>query len=451
MNRQTGMNRREFMQATSGILAITALGGSVVAAQEPNRVRIGVIGLGPRGMWLMDCLLRYHAGVEITAVCDIKEDLTQAAANSVKQVQGAEPAKYSGSVYAYRQLLERSDVDGVMVATDPYATGEITCDTMRAGKPVGFEVPGVLTIEECHEMVAAKEQTGKHCMLLENCCYGNENMMIYNMLQQNVFGKPYFSLGSYLHNCRTLYFESDGSLTWRGRLVRDMIGCNYNSHGVGTACKWLGVNDGDRIKYCTAMMSSPLEMHDYAVERFGPDSPQASIEFRNGDFVSTLLTTVNGKHIRIDNTITANRPYDRYYGLQATKGAYDSRLGLFLARPGAAEEWRPGDHFLSQYQHPYWRELGAIATQQGGHGGIDWFVLYDFINMIRYDREPWIDVYDASTWSSLLHYSRLSLAGNGASVEVPDFTGGRWSDPNWRKGRLDMPRCLTGQQVYLKT
>jgi len=441
MTSHISMNRREFIQTTAGVIAATALEtrGSIQREQRDSssRVCIGVIGLGPRGMWLMQCLLNYP-GVEITAVCDIKDDLAQKAVDIVTRVQGTAPAKYSGNEHVYRDLLGRDDVDGVMVATDPYATGQISFDTMRAGKHVGFEVPGVLAIEECHKMVRVKEQTGNRCMLLENCCYGNENMMVYNMIQQGVFGKPYYSVGSYLHNCRTLYFESDGSLTWRGRLVRDKVGCNYNSHGVGTASKWLGVNDGDRMQYCTAMMSKPVEMHKYAVERFGPGSPQAKVDFKNGDFVTTLVTTVKGRHIRIDNTITASRPYGRYYGLQATKGAYDSRRGLYLSGPDKPEEWKPSDQFMSQWQHPYWKRRSKAAVQQGGHGGIDWFVLYDFVNMIRHNREPWIDVYDASTWSSLLHCSRLSLERNGAAVEVPDFTGGRWRDPDWRKGRLEI-------------
>ena len=65
--------------------------------------------------------------------------------------------------------------------------------------------------------------------------------------------------------------------------------------------------------------------------------------------------------------------------------------------------------------------------------GGDYFVLRDFVDMVRYDREPWIDVYDAATWSVIYHCSRLSIDRKGAAVEMPDFTGGRWKDANWRK------------------
>ena len=52
------------------------------------------------------------------------------------------------------------------------------------------------------------------------------------------------------------------------------------------------------------------------------------------------------------------------------------------------------------------------------------------------DKEPWIDAYDAAAWTSIMHLSRQSIDKNGAPVEIPDFTGGRWKDPDWRKGRM---------------
>jgi hypothetical protein len=56
--------------------------------------------------------------------------------------------------------------------------------------------------------------------------------------------------------------------------------------------------------------------------------------------------------------------------------------------------------------------------------------------MVRHDREPWIDVYDAASWSAIFECMRRSLDHQNAAIEIPDFTGGRWKDSNWRKGRL---------------
>ena len=77
-----------------------------------------------------------------------------------------------------------------------------------------------------------------------------------------------------------------------------------------------------------------------------------------------------------------------------------------------------------------------MARRFGGHGGIDYYCIYDFVQMIRDDKEPWIDVYDAASWSSLIFCSKLSLDRKGARVEMPDFTNGKWKDPQWRSAQM---------------
>ena len=52
--------------------------------------------------------------------------------------------------------------------------------------------------------------------------------------------------------------------------------------------------------------------------------------------------------------------------------------------------------------------------------------------MVRYDREPWIDVYDAAAWSAIYECSRRSLDETNGTVEIPDYTRGRWKSTDWR-------------------
>jgi hypothetical protein len=100
-------------------------------------------------------------------------------------------------------------------------------------------------------------------------------------------------------------------------------------------------------------------------------------------------------------SISNTRPYSRYYLLQGMNGCFDSRTGLFVK--GASKESRPGygtwdpvEKFLDKYRHPFWRKDAATALKTGGHGGMEYFCLRDFVDMVRYDREPWLDCYDAA-------------------------------------------------------
>ncbi|MCX7426756.1 MAG: Gfo/Idh/MocA family oxidoreductase, partial [Planctomycetia bacterium] len=276
----TSLDRREFLQkTTAGMLsaAVLSTAGQAVFAQEPAKkpVRIGVVGTGPRGRWHIQNMLTNQQPLEITAICDIKPAALQAGVDVVKKLSGKEPATYSKDEYDYRNLCQRDDVDAVLAAVPSKWLGRMSIDAMKAGKHAAHEVPGCYTIEECWEMVETKEKTGKHCMLLENCCYGEDNMQIMHMIRQDVFGEPYFGEGSYVHDCRHYLFDSSGKITWRGELVRDAYGSSYNPHGLGSPSKWLGINDGDRFESCVCMMSRPKEAHAYCVAKFGADSEPA--------------------------------------------------------------------------------------------------------------------------------------------------------------------------------
>ena len=438
------IDRRSFLQQGFVGAGAASLAASRTSGQDkPSRpIRIGVIGVGPRGQWHVRNLLTNHPDATVTAICDIDEDHLKKAIEIVKEMRGTVPAGYSKNEYDYRNLCQRDDLEAVLIATPVDWLVRMTIDALRAGKHAALEVAGAQTEQECWDMVKEKQKSGKHVMLLENCCYGNENLMVYSMIKQGVFGEPYYAEGSYVHDCRFLFFDSTGKITWRGELQRDRYGSTYPQHGLGSNCKWLEINDGDRLESCQTMMASAgHESHLRTVRQFGPDSEQARIQFKEGDFVTSLISTAKGRMIRLDYSICCTRPYSRYYLLQGTKGCWDSRSGVFLEeansrRTSMDESWEPLVKYQPKYQHPYWRENGDVARRVGGHGGIDYHCISDFVKMLREDKEPWIDVYDAATWSSIIFCSKLSLDRNGARVEMPDFTDGKWKDPNWRKDRM---------------
>ena len=270
--------------------------------------------------------------------------------------------------------------------------------------------------------------------------------MILNMIKQGLFGEPYFATCSYVHDIKTggsgksRLVNADQTLSWWGRLLAEGRGSSYPAHGIAPVAKWLGINDGDRFEYCNAMMSDPREVNVQLVEQFGPDSEAAKIKFQTGDFLTTLIRTAKGKMIRLDYSLSNTRPYSRYYLLQGMNGCYDSRTGLYLK--GASDEAHPGygkwdavDKFMEKYRHPFWRKDAQTALKTGGHGGMDYFCLREFVAMIRSGQAPWSDCYDAAAWNALNHCSGLSIDRKGAPVEIPDFTKGKWKDPDWRKDR----------------
>ena len=61
-----------------------------------------------------------------------------------------------------------------------------------------------------------------------------------------------------------------------------------------------------------------------------------------------------------------------------------------------------------------------------GHGGIDFFTIKSFLESVRDEVQPPLDVYDAAAWSAITPLSEASVASNGAPQLFPDFTRGKW-------------------------
>jgi predicted dehydrogenase len=431
MNRRTFLKRSVAGSAFMTSLAVRAAWAKTEPA-EGSLVRIGIVGLGNRGTYLLRVLLS-HPGVAVNALCDLDEGKVNRAIDVVRSQTNHTPVGYADDPEGYSRMLGRDDLDAILIATPTKWHCPMAVAAMKAGKHVASEVPAGFHLEELWELVKAKEASGKRYMLLENYIYDRRNMMVLNMVRQKLFADPYYAECAYLHDCRFMLFKEDGSLDWWGEWASKYYGHDYPTHAMGPVSKWLGLNEGDRATHCCAMMTKPRVLKKYTVKRFGADSEQAKIKWANGDFTSVMIQTANGRVIRNDYDVNSPRPVSYYYLLQGTDGIYDSRHGLSFE--GTAHRWDKIDEFLAKYDHPVWRRWGEAAAKTG-HGGGDWFVLRDFVEMVRQDREPWIDVYDAASWSVIYHCSKESIERKGASIDMPDFTNGRWKQTDWRKDHM---------------
>jgi predicted dehydrogenase len=138
------MNRREFHR-TSGFLTATALSSRrILAAHE--RVRLGVIGVGNRGDQLLSAFLQLP-DADVVALCDIYRPYLDFAAKKI----GSNPQTFTD----YRRLLERKDLDAVVIATPDHWHALMTVEACQANKDVYVEKPLSLCVAEGRVMVKA--------------------------------------------------------------------------------------------------------------------------------------------------------------------------------------------------------------------------------------------------------------------------------------------------------
>lgn len=447
----TNLDRREFLTRGSAAAVALALAGVAAAADdvttsstggtgpsgkpsenhpEPEgtgdatSLRIGLIGCGPRGMDLLRGLLRYPE-IEIPAICDINVEHLNQGLDAVEKARRKRPEGFSKGPTDYRHLLEHA-MDAVVIATPPPLHAQMAIDSMRVGKFVGSEVPACVTLEECWALLEAQRKTRGGYMMLENYIYTEPAMQVLAMAQKGAFGDLTYAEGSYIHEVRNLKFNKDGSLTWRGEATAKNHGNVYPTHAMGPVCRWLGINEDDRLVSLVAMDSKSAASHEYAVKIFGEGSPAAKVHFAGGDVSQTLIRTEKGRMIEIRYDTSSPRPPGQgKYLLQGSHGAFESCFGqnqVYMEGSNAkAEEWEDLAKYAAEFQHPLWKERG-VQARASGHGGGDYFVISDFLQAVRTGKSA-VSLVDAVTWSAVRPLSRESVVSGSKPVKVPDFRG----------------------------
>jgi hypothetical protein len=388
-------------------------------------VRLGLIGVGGRGDGLIDNFGAIPQ-VRITALCDVVKDKVDRAQARLEKAGKPAPALYHSNDHAYERLVARDDIDLVVIATPWVWHVPMALAGMKAGKHVAVEVPAARSIEDCWALVDASEKTRRHCIQLENCCYGENELMVLLMVRAGLFGGLTHAACAYNHDLRSILFSNEGEGLWRRFENVQRNGNLYPTHGLGPVAHYMDINRGDRFDYMVSMSSPSLSLQAYREEKVPPEDPRQKEGYRNGDLNVSLIKTAQGRMITLEHNVATPQPYDRINLIAGTKGIFrDYPPRIFVDR-GGRDEFGPLDPYKERFTHPYWRRVGELARELGGHGGMDFVMAYRLIEGMRQGTAPDIDVYDAAAWSAPGPLSELSVAKGGIPVKFPDFTRGGW-------------------------
>ena len=152
------VSRRGFLRDTT--VAATAVSASLAkvrstAAAETkaaDKITVGIVGTGGRGCHLMRTGLLRIDGCEIIALCD----------NYQPHLNGGKNfAKNADTYVDYHKMLERDDLDAVVVTVPLHLHAQVSIDALQAGKNVFCEKTMAYSIEQAHKMVRTVKDTGK--------------------------------------------------------------------------------------------------------------------------------------------------------------------------------------------------------------------------------------------------------------------------------------------------
>ena len=434
-------DRRDFLKGTAWMGLATVVAGcqftrmgfgtgapmAGFAAPPLKRVRIGFVGVGARGTHALKRLAMFPT-VDVAAICDVDEQQMKVNRDFLAEKK-LPPAKEFFGPEAYRDLCQWDGVDVVYACVPWKLHAPVALAAMRGDKHAFVEVPATMDIDSCWELVETSEATRRHCMMLENCCYGETEMLALNMCRLGLLGETVYGEAGYLHSGSTRGHKLS---QFRAEWYQEHRGNYYPTHGLGPVAQYMNINRGDRFDYLNSMEGTSVgDLIRRGDVRWNGENLETYKKYLTGTYNSSLIRTVNGKIILLNLSCNAPHPYSRMNTIQGTHGIFmDYPLRIDLEKepgsgPNGFDEKRT-EEFRQKYKHPMWKTVGEIAQKVGGHGGMDFVMDLRWVYCLQQGLPLDMDVYDLASWSCLCEVTERSQARRGAPEAIPDFTRGAW-------------------------
>jgi predicted dehydrogenase len=400
------------------------------AAPPLPKIRIAMIGVGARGTGHASQLASIE-GTDIVAISDLYEDRARRSEQRVV-ARGHKPTLFFGDPNHYRAMLTEVKPDMVVIATPWEDHAPMGVAAMRAGAHAFIETPIAVTMDEMWQLVDTSEETGRHCMHMENVCYGREELLYLNMVRQGVIGELLHGEAAYIHDLRDQMKEVDrGTGSWRTYHYIRRNGNLYPCHGLGPVAQYMNLARTEDTFGRLSSFSSPSRARTlYAKANFPPDHKWNRETFIAGDINTSIIKTTIGRTILVQWDEQSPRPYSRLNMIQGTKGTLAGFPNRFaIEGVNKYHEWTEGEAWetlVAQYEHPLIKRVGELAKKMGGHGGMDFLMLYRMVECLQKGLPLDQNVYEGVFWSSVGPLSEKSVREDGAPQDFPDFTRGNW-------------------------
>jgi hypothetical protein len=253
--------------------------------------------------------------------------------------------------------------------------------------------------------------------------------MVLNMARQGLFGELLHGEAAYIHELRWQMKEVEHKTgSWRTGWHAKRRGNLYPTHGLGPIAQYMNINRGDRMDYLSSVDSPAMGRQIYAQENFPKEHKRNQATYITGDINTSIIKTVKGRTIMLQHDTTTPRPYSRHNLIQGTEGAFagfPNRIALETS--GNFHEWDYDmEKWYKKYDHPLWTKLEKEAEENGGHGGMDFIMMWRIVYCLRNGVPLDQNVYDAAAWSCINHLSHESVSNRSQTMDIPDFTRGLW-------------------------
>ncbi len=389
-----------------------------------DEIRIGIVGLGGRGLsWLN--LLQRVPGYRIVAVCDPIAALHERALAAL-------PHRATVAAYTdYEALLADERVEAVGLTVRCREQGALAALALEAGKHVGAEVPAAHTLEDCWRLVTAVERTGQIYQLAEQTRYWGFVDAWREFVSSGALGHISYCEGQYFGYYGTrAFFQNPASGEFcpveelaahpeaRPTWLQRMPPIHYLPHELSPMLKVLD----DRVTEVTAMSTgSPSHAH--------PEIEQPDIQV-------ALMKTAKGAILRMAVGFTQPLPHGdhHWYQIIGARG----RVEWKRSERDHPKLWLASQqmHGFAEMDWRYERADAATDAQGSGHGDADYYVHAAFRDAVLGVKPLEFDVYQAVETAAPAILAAESIERGTCLLRVPEFR------PGPARAAGEMPRAL---------
>ena len=365
-----------------------------------DKINLAIVGAVGRGGSFVRSVQAID-GLRLHAVCDLNQAGLDKAASELGVTE-----KYTD----YIEMLEKSDVDAVLIGTPMPLHITQSIEAIKRGVHVISEVPAGVSVEECRDLVQACKKSEAVYMMAENYTYIRSNQIVREMVRRGEFGVPYYAEGEYIHELKGL----NEITKWRRKWQTGINGLTYCTHSLGPIMQWF---PGERVVSVCCAGSG----HHYK-------DPRGHI-YENEESCVMLGKMSRGGLVKIRVDMLSDRPHSMTnYQLQGTDGCYESARSHGMgeknkvwlrSRDASANKWSDLEDLAGDYTPEVWVRLRE-AAEKAGHGGGDLLELIEFVDGITGKAPVPIGVHEAMDMTLPGLVSQASIAAGGQWLAVPD-------------------------------
>ncbi len=384
-----------------------------------KKVRIGVLG-AYRGSSMINYCKRSD-NAQIVAICDKSPEALDA---QRENADGLDITFYDN----FNDFIKH-DMDAVVLANYANEHAPFAIKAMKLGKHVFSEVLPVQTMKEAVELIEAVEETGCIYAYGENYCYMPAPYEMKKLYKEGRIGEFEYGECEYIHNCEPIW----PSITYgeRDHWRNNMYSTFYCTHSLGPIIHMTGLRP---------------------VSVIGIEGTKTERNLRRGSkcgaFGIEMVTLENGGIIKsIHGGLYKNSIWYCAYGSKGKMecGREDANDGHINKIYVNYDEYSGG--YDTSKLESYEPVHATDKTKGFGHGGSDFYSMYNFVEKIKGNPDAdIIDVYEALNMSLPGMFAFRSILDNSVSKDIPDLRNKQERD-KWRNDTACTDPNVAGEML----